>query len=38
MEDLKKQYSKINNELREQIINQILNEKKSIADVILFYL
>ncbi|CAD8118263.1 unnamed protein product [Paramecium sonneborni] len=33
MEDLKKQYSKINNELREQIIHQILNEKKSIADV-----
>lgn len=35
MEDLKKQYSKINNELREQIIHQILNEKKSLADVIL---
>ncbi|CAD8117716.1 unnamed protein product [Paramecium sonneborni] len=33
MEDLKKQYSKINNELREQIIHQILTEKKSIADV-----
>ncbi|CAD8184307.1 unnamed protein product [Paramecium octaurelia] len=33
MEDLKKQYSKINKELREQIIHQILDEKKSIADV-----
>ncbi|CAK57903.1 unnamed protein product (macronuclear) [Paramecium tetraurelia] len=38
MEDLKKQYSKINKELREQIIHQILDEKKSIADVILSYL
>lgn len=33
MEDSKKSYSKINNELREHIIHQILEEKKSIIDV-----
>jgi hypothetical protein len=34
MEDSKKQYSKINNELREQIIKEILGDKKSIIEVL----
>ncbi|CAD8108260.1 unnamed protein product [Paramecium sonneborni] len=33
MDDSKKQYSKIKNELREQIIHKILIEKKPIIDV-----
>ncbi|CAD8096931.1 unnamed protein product [Paramecium primaurelia] len=33
MDYSKKQYCKIKNELREQIIHKILNEKKSILDV-----
>ncbi|CAD8107770.1 unnamed protein product [Paramecium sonneborni] len=35
MDDSKKQYSKIKNELREQIIHKILIEKKPIMDVAL---
>ncbi|CAD8092905.1 unnamed protein product [Paramecium primaurelia] len=35
MDESKKQYSKIKNELREQIIHKILNEKKPIIDVAL---
>jgi len=35
MEDSKKQYSKINNELREQIIKEILSDKKSIIEVLI---